>query len=100
MLVCKYVDENGSGAMLTAKRSAGVVPEVNIRECITSLMPLPNANNPHQAGFETQRRHQQMPKTGTPQKDICPPKIKKKNNSNKNMVPFFVVGTLFSKWSP
>ena len=31
MLVCKYVDENGSAAMLAAKRSAGVTPEVNLR---------------------------------------------------------------------
>ena len=31
MLVCNYVDENGSAAMLAAKRSAGVKPEVNLR---------------------------------------------------------------------
>ena len=31
MLVHKYVDQNGSAAMLTAKRSAGVTPEVNLR---------------------------------------------------------------------
>ena len=31
MLVCKYMDENGSAAMLAAKGSAGVAPEVNPR---------------------------------------------------------------------
>ena len=31
MLVHKFVDENGSAAMLAAKRSAGVTPEVNLR---------------------------------------------------------------------
>ena len=63
MLVRKYVDENGSGATKATKRSAGVAPEVNIRECITSLMPLPNANNSPHACFETQRRHHHKSKT-------------------------------------
>ena len=31
MLVHKYVDKNGSAAMLAAKRSAGLAPEVNLR---------------------------------------------------------------------
>ena len=31
MLVRKYVDEIGSAAMLAAKRSAGVTPEVNAK---------------------------------------------------------------------
>ena len=31
MLLHKYVVENGSAAMLAAKRSAGVTPEVNLR---------------------------------------------------------------------
>ena len=31
MLVSKYVDRNGSAAILTIKRSAGVAPEVNLR---------------------------------------------------------------------
>ena len=34
MLVHKYVDRNGSAAMLTAKRSAGVTPEVNLRNML------------------------------------------------------------------
>ena len=32
---CRYVEETGSAAMLAAKRSAGVAPEVNLRECVT-----------------------------------------------------------------
>ena len=31
MLVCKHVDQYGSAAILAAKRSAGVAPEVNLR---------------------------------------------------------------------
>ena len=31
MHACMYVDENGLTAMLAAKRSAGVAPEVNLR---------------------------------------------------------------------
>ena len=31
LYVCKYVDWNGFGAMLATKRSAGVTPEVNLR---------------------------------------------------------------------
>ena len=63
MLVRKYVDENGSGATQAAKRSAGVAPEVNIREYVTSLVPLPNANKAAHSGFETQRRHHHKSKT-------------------------------------
>ena len=29
--VCKHRDQNGSAAMVAAKRSAGVTPEVNLR---------------------------------------------------------------------
>ena len=41
--------------MLAAKRSAGVTPEVNLRECVTHT-PLPNVNQAAHSGFETQRR--------------------------------------------
>ena len=34
MVVYKYVDENGLAAMLATNRSAGVAPEVNLREHI------------------------------------------------------------------
>ena len=40
MLVCKYVEENGSAA---TKRSAGVTLEVNLKEH-TSHMPPPSEN--------------------------------------------------------
>ena len=30
MPACRYVEENGSVAMLATKRSAGAVPEVNL----------------------------------------------------------------------
>ena len=43
MLVHKYVDENGSTAMLDTKRSAGVRAVVNVREG-TSCMLLPSVN--------------------------------------------------------
>ena len=66
-----------SAAMLVAKRSAGVAPEVNLRERI-SCMPLPSVNKAGHSGFETQRRRHEKPKTGVsvaPQKDLCPPKF-------------------------
>ena len=81
MLICKYVDDNGSVAMLTTKTSAGVTPEVNVH---TSYMTLPSANKAAHSGFETQRRCHQKSQTGvseTPQKDMCPPKIFLKNIS-------------------
>ena len=31
MIVCKYVDKNGSATMLVTKRSAGVTAEVNVK---------------------------------------------------------------------
>ena len=62
MLICKYVDENGSAAMLAAKRLAGVAPEVNLGEH-TSHMSLPSANK---AAHSV---------------DMCPPKFKKKKDS-------------------
>ena len=49
-------------AMLAIKRSAGVAPEVNLRECII-CKPLSRANKAAQSGFETQRRHQWKSKT-------------------------------------
>ena len=41
MLICMYVDQNGSATMLAAKRSAGVAPEVNLRY---SLQVIKHAN--------------------------------------------------------
>ena len=61
-MICKYMDWKGSPAMLATNRSAGVTPEMNLR-------------NPFQAGkiaskqgihpgFETQGRRHQKFKTG------------------------------------
>ena len=58
-----YAEKIGLLAMLTAKRSAGVKPEVNLREHITCT-PLSSANMAAHSGFEIQRRHQQKSKTG------------------------------------
>ena len=41
-------------ATLAVKRSAGVAPEVNFRECII-CMPPPSTNKAAHSGFETQR---------------------------------------------
>ena len=60
---CRYVEEIDSAAMLATKRSAGVTPEVNLREHLTHT-PLPRVNKAVHSGFETQRRRHQMPKTG------------------------------------
>ena len=47
-----------SAAMLAAKRSAGVAPEVNLREHISHTPP-PSVNKAAHSGFETQRRQHQ-----------------------------------------
>ena len=63
MPVCRYVEESSVVAMLAAKRSAGVTPEMNLRKHIIH-MPLPNMNKAAHSGFETQRRRYQKSKTG------------------------------------
>ena len=55
MSSCSYVEEIGMAAMLVTKRSAGVAPEVNLRECVM-CMPLPSANKAAHSGFETHWR--------------------------------------------
>ena len=45
----------------TWKRSAGVAPEVNLREHVT-CMSVPNMNKSAHSGIETQRRHHQKSK--------------------------------------
>ena len=57
-----YEEENGSAAMLTTKRSAGVTPDMNLIDCVTHIPP-PNANKAAHSGFETQRRCRQKSKT-------------------------------------
>ena len=76
MPACRYVIE--------AKRLAGVTLKVNLRECLT-CMPLPSVNNAACSGFETQGRHHQKSKIGVsvaPQKDLCSPFLKKKQQHN------------------
>ena len=52
---CRYVEEIDLAAMIAAKRSAGVAPEVNLRECLTHTPP-PSMNNAAHSGLETQMR--------------------------------------------
>ena len=66
-------------AMLTSIQSVGVTPEVNLRNS-WHIGDKARKQGIH-PGFETQGRHHQKSKTGVsvaPQKDSCPPKIKKK----------------------
>ena len=48
---------------LAAKRSAGVTPEVNLREHVAHT-PLPNTNKAARSDFASKRRHHQKSKTG------------------------------------
>ena len=56
--VCKYVDWNGSGAMLTFIQSAGVAPEVNLRitQARQHAKDLSWLWNPGQTSAEVQNR--------------------------------------------
>ena len=72
----RYVDRKGSAAMLTSIQSAGVAPEVNLRNSLHT------GDDARKQGihpdFETQGRHRQKSKTGYQwphEKDLCPPKI-------------------------
>ena len=52
----RYVEENGSAAILVTKRLGGVIAKVDLRECITH-MPPPSMNMAAPSGFKTQRRY-------------------------------------------
>ena len=81
---CRYVEENGTAAMLATKRSAGVTPEENLGECVT-WMSLLSAN-----GFKTKRRHHQKSKTrvsAAPQKRRMPANCFKKVFRKKLTLP-------------
>ena len=68
----RYVEENDSAAMVTAKRSAGIAPEVNIREHITyttqpsvnkgALKPRGNVTRSPKQGYQWPHK-----------KDLCRP---------------------------
>ena len=57
----RYIEKDGSAAMLVAKKSAGVAPEVNLQEHVTHTT-LPSMNKAAHSGFETQRSCHQKPK--------------------------------------
>ena len=59
MPVGRHMEENDLATMLATKRSAGVAPEVNLREYVTHT-PLPSTNKVAHSGFETQRRRHQV----------------------------------------
>ena len=75
------MEEIGLATMLAAKRSAGVAPEVNLRECVT-CMPLPSANKAEPTlALKPREDVTRSPKTGVsvaPKKDSCPPNFFKK----------------------
>ena len=82
---CMYVEEISSAAMLAAKMSAGVTPEVNFRERVTGTL-LQSANKAAYSGFETQRCHQQS-KTGVsvaPQRELMSSKNLRKKIDGKH----------------
>ena len=57
---------------MAAKMSAGVAPDVNLRECVTH-MPPPSSNKAVHSGLETQRRRHQKSEKGVsvaPQKGL------------------------------
>ena len=53
MPASKYVEEIRLAAMLVTKKSAGVLPDVNLREHVTRT-PLPSANKASHCDFETE----------------------------------------------
>ena len=61
MPVNSYVDENGSAAMLAAKRLAVVALDVNFREYVI-CMPQPSMNKAAQSGFEPREDISRSPK--------------------------------------
>ena len=78
------MEENDLAAILAAKRSAGVTPEVNLREHVTHMIP-PSVNKAAHSGFETQRDVTRSPKQGYQwlcKKDFYPPKFKKKRGTS------------------
>ena len=82
MLAHRYVKQNGSAAMLAAKRSAGVTLEVNLGEHLTHT-PLSSANEPLKPRGDVTR----SPKEGYQwphEKDLCLPKKQNKKNKTKN----------------
>ena len=61
--VLKHACEESYRLPCYVKRSAGVTPEVNLREC-TSHMPPASMNEADHSSFESQTKHHQKSKTG------------------------------------
>ena len=60
--ICKYVDQNDSAAMMAAKKSAGVTPDMNLRNTLhTGNKACKQGIHP---GFETHDGRHQKSKTG------------------------------------
>ena len=74
--ICRYVDRKGLAAMLTSIQSAGVAPEVNLRNSL-HIGDKARKRGIH-PGFETQGRHCQKSKTEVsvaPRKGLMSSKI-------------------------
>ena len=48
----RYVEENSLATMVASKRSAGVTPVMNLKECVT-CSPAPSVNKAAYSGFKT-----------------------------------------------
>ena len=79
--VCKYVDQKGSAAMLTFIQSAGVTSEVNLsitqgesmqKGSTLALKPRADITRSPKQGYQWPH-----------EKDLCPPKIKKKKRKKR-----------------
>ena len=57
----RHKEENSLAAMLTINRSAGITPEVNVRECVTCTPP-PSVNMAAHSGHEIHSRCHQTSK--------------------------------------
>ena len=77
--VCRYVDQKGSAAMLTSIQSAGVTPEVNLRNLLCACEDACKRGNPPWLWNPGQMSPEvQIGVSAVPWKDLCPPKIFKK----------------------
>ena len=63
MTAHSYEEENGSAAMLTTRRSAGVTLDMNLIDCVTHIPP-PNANKAAHSGLKPREDVTRSPKQG------------------------------------
>ena len=79
--VCRYVDQKGSAPMLTSVQSAGVTPEMNLRNLLcTSEEARKGEIHP---GSKTQGRRLQKSKTGA---SVAPKNLLKINFQNMKIL--------------